>query len=921
MIGRTVFIALIAVTAESAAQTMVRIEHGSHSGPLTGIAMTASGSTVVTSGRDGTVRVWHMENGKAHQSAVFRLPLEGVAPGAAPSVALARDGSAIAIGFGYRLYVHRRDADCHSNCVVYRDWTAEKRMITSLAFSPDARWLAVAENTGGPMVLTGPLWTRDLSPSGRDACASATDGVAFDHTGTFLAATCRKPVPTVLAYRVGKRTELLSRVPLPAESSGGLPHAVAFDPKGPRNGLRLAVGYNGRPSITVAAVAFGGGTSLETLWPPAGFIKDSDLRSVVWTADGIYAGGRAELQDGRNPIVHWRQPHQRPSLVDAGTDTIFGLAASGTRVAYATGTPSWGLTGRAPINALPSLFRSGDSLEVSDDGDTVCFGDADHRCFRVSSARMVARPAHALRRPETAPIIGYGPSNLDRDRPVGSGEWLRCRDTFGPTARRRVLYGTERRLVLSDGIRSIREAPLDSTAWTCVVTADKRLAVVGHGDRRVTWYRLSDLEPLLNLFLHPDGRWVLWKPDGGTYSASAGGESLIGFHTEADPRQMALLMPPWRFDESLRNPDEMRRALALRHASIPTPRVEPVPTAATTQRLEVAVFDRERSTFDSTSVKFRLRIRPRANVSVSHQLDGFRSRGNGFKEVRGADVIEYNAILPRQDVTIRFVARNRLGHIGYSQPLRMRWNGRDEARQNARVLAIASTGHLPGMSELLHPEQDAQNIAAQFKSEQGRAFNRVDATVLRPSNSTRRAILDALDDLVRHSDATTLSVVALAGHGVLKRSADGHTRYFFLAHDADAHRIDETTVSAEELVARIGALRGPALTFIDTCHAAGAIEYGAYHRLINDLLETDTVVFTAAGAAEQALESTRGGLFTQSVLAGLRCESYVPSAQHITLSMLERFVRGDFATKGWAQSPRVFPDPLGELDFELVRCR
>ena len=50
---------------------------------------------------------------------------------------------------------------------------------------------------------------------------------------------------------------------------------------------------------------------------------------------------------------------------------------------------------------------------------------------------------------------------------------------------------------------------------------------------------MSDGEPLLTLFAHPDGRrWVIWTPSG-YYDSTPAGEDLIGWHVNNGPDRAA----------------------------------------------------------------------------------------------------------------------------------------------------------------------------------------------------------------------------------------------------------------------------------------------------------------------------------------------------------------------------------------------
>ena len=101
---------------------------------------------------------------------------------------------------------------------------------------------------------------------------------------------------------------------------------------------------------------------------------------------------------------------------------------------------------------------------------------------------------------------------------------------------KRFLLGTEWYLRLFDRRgKQVWAVPVPSTTWAVNLSGDGRLAVAAFGDGTLRWYRLRDGAELLALFLHADGtRWVLWTPEG-FFTASPGGEALIGYHLNQGP--------------------------------------------------------------------------------------------------------------------------------------------------------------------------------------------------------------------------------------------------------------------------------------------------------------------------------------------------------------------------------------------------
>src|SRR5262249_17239327 len=100
-----------------------------------------------------------------------------------------------------------------------------------------------------------------------------------------------------------------------------------------------------------------------------------------------------------------------------------------------------------------------------------------------------------------------------------------------------------------------------STVWGVNIPQDGKLVVAAYGDGTIRWHRLSDGEELLALFVHAkDRRWVAWTPKG-YYTASAGGENLIGWHVNRGWTEAAHFSPAQRFRNRFYRPDVVHQVL------------------------------------------------------------------------------------------------------------------------------------------------------------------------------------------------------------------------------------------------------------------------------------------------------------------------------------------------------------------------
>jgi len=79
--------------------------------------------------------------------------------------------------------------------------------------------------------------------------------------------------------------------------------------------------------------------------------------------------------------------------------------------------------------------------------------------------------------------------------------------------------------------------------WAVNVTSNGKILVAALSDGTIRWYNLVNGHQLMGLYPHHDGlRWIAWTPQG-AYAASAGADSLIGWHVNNKMTQDADFYP------------------------------------------------------------------------------------------------------------------------------------------------------------------------------------------------------------------------------------------------------------------------------------------------------------------------------------------------------------------------------------------
>jgi hypothetical protein len=102
---------------------------------------------------------------------------------------------------------------------------------------------------------------------------------------------------------------------------------------------------------------------------------------------------------------------------------------------------------------------------------------------------------------------------------------------------------------------------MPGVTWGVNITGDGKLVLAACGDGTIRWYRLSDGQEMLTLFIQAkDKRWVAWTPKG-YYMASPGAEDLIGWHINRGWTQAADFFPANRFRDKFNRPDIVKLVL------------------------------------------------------------------------------------------------------------------------------------------------------------------------------------------------------------------------------------------------------------------------------------------------------------------------------------------------------------------------
>lgn len=216
------------------------------------------------------------------------------------------------------------------------------------------------------------------------------------------------------------------------------------------------------------------------------------------------------------------------------------------------------------------------------------------------------------------------------------------------------------------------------------------------------------------------------------------------------------------------------------------------------------------------------------------------------------------------------------------------------------LLTVGINRYAQSTLNLDYARPDAQAIAASLTGGQS-AMRVAEAIAINDEQATKENILAALQRL-RQVPAEDVVVVYMAGHGVSVGDA-----WFFVTHDvSNAEQVAALSrqgLSSAELKAEMEALNADrTLLMLDTCHSGTAVsplkDYRGMKalRLLAKSVGTHILAATDRNQFAIELQKLGHGIFTYTVLAGLRGEADNSGDGRTSAAELIRFVEDNVPT-------------------------
>jgi WD40 repeat protein len=937
---------------ELPSEPILRIETGKHGAMINRIDTDAANRFAVTASDDKTVRVWSLPDGALTR--VLRLPIDWGHNGKAFAVAISPDGKAVAVG-GWtgtagNMSVFLFDPASGELKLLLRELPST---ILDLAYSVDGRRLAASFGGGkGVRVFDAGNGYRplpsDMQYAGASYCA------AFDRSGR-LVTTSEEGI--VRLYAEGRYHMPIARFDI----AGHEPFSAAFSP----DGTRVAVGYYNSNDVVVLS-----GTDLKELFKPktADGPSGGGFQTVGWSEDGrfLYAGGFWRI-DTVNQIRRWSDGG-RGAFVDIPSASnsikrIRGLKINGGMLF--TSSKSFGViqTDDKSVQlqgfGAPELNSGRGPLRISPGGETVQVDSWNpYHTYRFALSRRqidIDPPADASLLVPATEAPGLSVTNWENSTsPVVNGTPLKLqpselsRSLAVVPGTDHFVLGADWSLHLCDSngheIWPARQVP--DVTWHLNVTADGRLIVAAFGDGTVRWFRVSDGQEVLALFIHPDGsRWIAWTPQG-YYDASLGADDLIGWHINHGYDRPPDFYPVSQFRDLYYRPDVIQRVLntpnlgiaeAVREADQaagqPTARAVPV-SSLFTPVVEI-VDPREPAREDRTDLRlvYSAQLQPGDDTfRVEALVDGVKIAAEERRLVDKGDaragILRF--AIPRRDSTVSVIAYNGNG-ASVPATVHVQWTGAaTEPKLTLYVLAIGVSRYKDASKRLRFAAKDAGDFVALAKAQAGGLYEKVIPypryEILRDEDATREAILDGLEWIIGAvTNTNDVAMVFLSGHG----ATTPDQRYRFLPYDYDEKRPNGTTIRDSDLQDYLTKIGGKKIFFFDTCYSGNVLGGKASDTLPNvdkfanelKASENGIIVFASSTGTQLSLEREEwnNGAFTKAIVEGMRGAAARSDLQAISISDLQGYVsrRVKDLTEG-KQSP-VMAMPKTVEDYWIAR--
>lgn len=442
--------------------------------------------------------------------------------------------------------------------------------------------------------------------------------------------------------------------------------------------------------------------------------------------------------------------------------------------------------------------------------------------------------------------------------------------------------GNRAALWTADGKKVADWLPTVTDARDMVPSPDGRYVLLSTGTHRLSVYRTDGSKfPFLNLAV-VRGEWVLWTGDG-YYTASPGGEKMVGWAVSHGPNALSEFLPAGRYAKLFRRPDVIRLAVekgSVADALVALQAAAPDVETILPPRATLALVKQQGATVTVTA-EAKSPTKGKPVLAMRVLLDGRPlANGVGVWNPDGPQPAsgEFTFDIPAGLHELKVLARTEDGSA-VSGVLAVRGPKEKGKQPTLHRVCVGVSEYEQADLTLGSAAKDAAALFAALEKHcvgADNLFGTAAGELLLNKDATRERVLKAIAAVRKAAKPGDLVAVCFAGHGV-KQKDD----FFLLTRESDPTKpLAGFALSGDDLRKELAQVECPVLLVLDACHAAAGVKAlrPATDDLTRDLTDdkVGVTVLSAAMSHETAGETAEHGHFTAGLLKGLAAGTGVP---------------------------------------------
>jgi WD40 repeat protein len=396
------------------------------------------------------------------------------------------------------------------------------------------------------------------------------------------------------------------------------------------------------------------------------------------------------------------------------------------------------------------------------------------------------------------------------------------------------------------------------------------------GDQIVKVWSVEDLSLKFNLFMTKGYEWIIWNQSG-KYLASAGGEQYLSWQINKQTNNLSESFDVSSYDDVFLSDDIEQINEAAREP------VADLPIKPEIQWIDPVNYQ---STIGDSRIRIKALIKSDSPIKKTRILVS----GQALPSKRGvADIKEIDEIidLTSYKTTVQIFVSTEGSKIISEKRVFINPSLRDSESTGTTVIDFDKKPNLYfvgiGVSEfqntewnLTYADDDAESLHELFVHGNSPVYNEISGQLILNQEATRQNIINVFDSLAQIVHPKDQVVLFIASHGI---NEEGY--YYVLTHDANKNNLTGTCLNWSDIADLLGSLPCKVLLFLDTCHS-GALgssiasneKYLKNTEAIREMgsNEVGVVIMSGSTGEESSLESDewQHGVFTLSLIEGIR---------------------------------------------------